>query len=50
MPAEIRIGERVVGAGHPTYVVAEVSANHHQKFDEAVKIVQAAKERRCRRG
>ncbi len=43
MPAEIRIGERVVGAGHPTYVVAEVSANHHQKFDEAVKIVQAAK-------
>ncbi len=44
MPAEIRIGERVVGAGHPTYVVAELSANHHQKFDEAVKIVQAAKE------
>ena len=26
------------------YVVAELSANHHQKFDEAVKIIRAAKD------
>ena len=44
MPAEITIGKRSVGSGHPVYVIAEVSANHHQKFDEAVKIIHAAKD------
>jgi pseudaminic acid synthase len=44
MPAEIKIGERTIGSGRPVYVIAEVSANHHQKFDEAVKIIRAAKE------
>ena len=29
------------------YVIAEVSANHHQKFDEAVKIIHAAKAAGC---
>jgi len=43
MPAEIKIGGRVIGAGQPVYVIAEVSANHHQNFDEAVKIIRAAK-------
>ena len=47
MPAEIRIGQRLVGPGHPVYVIAEVSANHHQKFDEAVKIIHAAKAAGC---
>jgi len=40
----IRIGERVLGPGAPVYVIAEVSANHHQRFEEAVRILQAAKE------
>ena len=44
MAAQITIGKRTIGPGHPAYVVAEVSANHHQKFDEAVKIVRAAKD------
>jgi pseudaminic acid synthase len=44
MAAQITIGKRTIGAGHPAYVVAEVSANHHQKFDEAVKIIRAAKD------
>jgi N-acetylneuraminate synthase len=47
MPAEISIGQRLVGPGHPVYVIAEVSANHHQKFDEAVKIIHAAKAAGC---
>jgi pseudaminic acid synthase len=42
--AEIRIGDRAIGAGHPVYVIAEVSANHHQDFEQAVRIVQAAKD------
>lgn len=40
----INIGTRQVGTGHPVYVVAEISANHHQRFDEAVKLLKAAKE------
>lgn len=29
------------------YVIAEVSANHHRMFDEAVKIIHAAKAAGC---
>ncbi len=39
----IRIGAREIGPGRPVYVVAELSANHRGSFDEAVKIVEAAK-------
>src|SRR5712671_8145932 len=44
MAAQITIGRRTIGPGLPAYIVAEVSANHHQKFDEAVKIIRAAKD------
>jgi pseudaminic acid synthase len=47
MAAQIRIGQRTIGLGHPVYVIAEVSANHHQKVDEAVKIIHAAKAAGC---
>jgi pseudaminic acid synthase len=40
----IQIGDREVGAGQPVYVVAEVSANHRGSFEQAKKIVEAAKE------
>jgi N-acetylneuraminate synthase len=33
-----------VGRGNPVYIVAELSANHHQDFEQAVKLVRAAKE------
>ena len=32
-----------VGRGHPCFVVAEISGNHHQKYDEAVALLRAAK-------
>lgn len=38
------IGNRTIGPGNPAYVIAELSANHNQDFDQAVKIIQAAKE------
>jgi N-acetylneuraminate synthase len=38
----IRIGNRLVGSGEPVYVVAELSANHRQRYDEAEKLVRAA--------
>lgn len=43
MSATIEIGQRIIGVGQPVYVIAEVSANHHQDFEEAVKIIHAAK-------
>ena len=31
-----------IGPGYSTYVVAELSANHDQNFNEAVKTIEAA--------
>jgi sialic acid synthase SpsE len=42
--AVIEIAGRPIGPGHATYVVAELSANHNQKFDEALRLLRAAKE------
>jgi len=44
MPAVIKVGKRIIGIGHPVFVIAEVSANHHQDFNQAVKIIHAAKD------
>ena len=44
MTAAFAIGGRVIGAGYRTYIVAELSANHNQSFDQAVALIQAAKE------
>ena len=41
---ELSIGDRKVGEGHPAFMVAELSGNHHQNFEEAVELVHAAKE------
>jgi pseudaminic acid synthase len=40
----VRVGQRQIGPGQPVYVIAELSANHNQDFDRAVRIVHAAKE------
>ena len=44
MPAEIIIAGRRIGRGAPIYVIAELSANHNRNFDQAVRIVCAAKD------
>ncbi|HPX97696.1 MAG TPA: N-acetylneuraminate synthase family protein, partial [Thermotogota bacterium] len=38
-----RIGERQIGDHAPVFVIAEMSANHQQDFDLAVKIIKEAK-------
>jgi pseudaminic acid synthase len=38
------INGRAIGPGHPTYVIAEMSPNHNQELDEAIRLVRAAKE------
>jgi pseudaminic acid synthase len=40
----IEIAGRKIGRGYPTYIVAEMSANHHQNFERAAEILKAAKE------
>jgi len=40
---EMRIGRHEIGPGRPTFIVAELSANHNQDFDKAVELVHAAK-------
>lgn len=46
MPTEanITIAGRRIGLGCPVYVIAELSANHNQKFEQAVRIIHAAKD------
>lgn len=39
----VEIGNRSVGEDSPTFIVAELSANHNQKFDLAVETIKAAK-------
>ncbi len=43
-PVSFSINQRLIGPGHPTYLIAELSGNHNQNFDEAVKLIHAAKE------
>ena len=40
----MKINDRNIGAGYPVYIVAEMSANHNRDFNQAVRIIEAAKE------
>jgi pseudaminic acid synthase len=44
MRATIKINGRIVGPAQRAYIIAEMSANHGQAFEQAVKILEAAKE------
>jgi sialic acid synthase SpsE len=44
MARSIEISGRKIGPGQPTFIIAEMSANHNQSFDDAVRIIHAAKE------
>lgn len=41
---ELRIGNRIIGKNNPVFIVAELSANHQQKFELAVETIKAIKE------
>jgi N-acetylneuraminate synthase len=42
-----RIGDRVVGTGHPVYVTAEIGINHNGDLDNAFALIDAAAEAGC---
>ena len=39
-----QIGNRIIGDGHPAYIIAEMSGNHAGSIERAKEIVRAAKE------
>jgi pseudaminic acid synthase len=44
MVGRFNIEKHMIGPGEPVFIVAEVSANHRQQFDEAVRLIEKAKE------
>lgn len=40
----IKIGDRLVGHGHPIFIIAEVGVNHNQDLDIAKKLIDIAAE------
>jgi len=40
----IQINQRCLGPGRPVYIIAEMSANHRQSFEQAVRIIEASKQ------
>jgi len=43
MKAEFEINGRQIGNGNPTYIIAEMSANHSHDYEQALRILETAK-------
>jgi len=43
MNREIKIGEKLVGDKHPTYIVGEIGINHNGDLEVAKKLIDVAK-------
>jgi len=43
MKREIKIGDRLIGDGHPTFVVGEIGINHNGDLDIAKQLIDVAK-------
>ena len=44
MSRTFQIANQPIGPGYPVYIIAELSANHNQDFEQAVKILEAARD------
>lgn len=44
MSLEMEIAGRKIGPGHPPYIIAELSANHRGSLDEALRMMNLAKD------
>jgi N-acetylneuraminate synthase len=43
MKREIKIGDRLIGDGHPTFVIGEIGINHNGDLDVAKQLIDVAK-------
>lgn len=43
LKTSFKIGKHIIGVGNPCFIIAEMSANHNQDFDTAVKILYEIK-------
>ena len=41
---DIKVNNKLIGENHPVFIIAELSANHNQNYEVAVKTIKAAKE------
>ncbi len=46
-PKAVAIGDKLVGAGHPVYVIAEIGLNHNGSVDIAKQLIDIAAEAGC---
>lgn len=44
MKKELRIGKKIIGSTHQTYIIAEIGANHNRDFTIAKKLIDKAAE------
>jgi len=44
IPLTIKIGDRLIGDGQPTYIIAEIGVNHNGFLDLALKLIDVAVE------
>ncbi len=42
-PKQIQIGQRLIGQGHSTYIIAEIGANFDKDLEKAKRLIDAAK-------
>jgi sialic acid synthase SpsE len=47
MGRTIELNQKIVGIGHPCYVIAEIASNHNRDLDTAKKLIEVAKENGC---
>lgn len=47
MPQAVQIGDKLVGSGHPVYIVAEIGINHNGDIDIAKSLIDAAVRTGC---
>lgn len=40
--AEVQIGDRLIGTGHPTFFVAEIGINHNGELETAKELIESA--------
>jgi pseudaminic acid synthase len=44
---QIKLNQRTIALGYPTYIIAEVGSNHNREIDTAKKLIEVAKESGC---